>query len=153
VNTDEKRNKKREKLIVYQDDSIIVWEASNMKECILIARDYHICTAKIGGGNLYPRYRLRFHSTFFFIRFKQITSGLDELGYHKMPLHFIIIDAQKNNIFQWGYTDNKENYKKYATPEEIVELFPSIKVLFDKSIIKNKPLSEDEKPVLNLQLE
>lgn len=152
MTTEQKREVKRRKLIVYQDDDIIVWEASNMKECILIARDYHVCTAKIG-GNLYPRYRLRFHSTFFFIRFKHLTNELDKFGYLKSPLHFVIIDAQKDNIFQWGYTDNKENFKKYATPQEIIKQFPKFQMLFESGIIKNKPLKEEEKTVLNLQLE
>lgn len=152
MTTEEKRNKKRERLIVYQDDNIVVWKASNTKECILIARDYHICTTKIG-GNLYPRYRLRFHSTFFFIKFKHSSTAVDSSGYFLDPLHFIIIDAQKNNVFQWGYTNNKENIKKYTTEKEIVEMFPKIKPLFDHNIVKNDPLKEEELPTLNLQLE
>jgi len=153
MDNQDKKYKKKEKLIVYENNDIIVWEASCLSDCITIASDYNLCTTKIGGGNLYPRYRLRFHSTFFFVRFKNLTKELDKNNYYKNPLHFIIVDAQKNNLFEWGFTDNVRNFRKYITKEKLSEKFTEFKILFDKDIIKNKPLQEEEKLTLNLQLE
>lgn len=137
-------NPNKEKLVVYENNDIVAWKAHSADDCIAIASDYKLPMSKIGNENLYSKYRLRFHSTFFFIRFKNYSDTVDVFDHFVNPLHFILIDAQRNNVFQWGFTDRVTFLMKYTTKETLVKKFPLLEILFQQNIIINNPLRDNE---------
>lgn len=141
-------NPNKQELIVYENNKIIVWKAYNAIDCIAIAGDYNLPMSKTGTENLYSKYRIRFHSTFFFIKFKNYSDSIDIFNHFTNPMHFILIDAQRNNVFQWGFTDRVTFLMKYITKEALIKKFPLLEILFQESIIINNPLTNNEKASL-----
>lgn len=60
----------KERLKVYEDDNIIIHKASHQGETVLLGQGYAFCISRKEGGNMYLIYRLKFASTFYFVKFK-----------------------------------------------------------------------------------
>lgn len=129
--------KSKEELIVYQNNDIVVWKANKALDCVAIAGNYNLPITKAGTKNLYSKYRFRYHSTFYFVRFKNATNKLNNHNHFINPLHFIVIDAQRNNKLCLGFTDQITVFIKYVTEQQLISKFPELIALVENNIIKN----------------
>jgi len=138
----------KDDLKVYEDAEVIVYKSTNTGQSIILSDNgyYSFCVSRPSGGNLWTGYRLRAASTFYFVRFKENTSEKDDRGMFKDPSHYIVIDAQTDDRYQWTWADNgsQGHGTDDITEEEIVEAFPDLSKPFSNGIFKNDPLLESE---------
>lgn len=120
---------------IFSNDNVDVYEAENKIDCYILGKGYPFCISKENNG-MWQSYRDSYSSNFYFI--------FDKTRKNNDPLHLVVVDVRKNNNIK--LTDVKNTTGHISVFEENVEgYFDYLKSLnVEKSIFKEKPLSELE---------
>lgn len=140
---------------VYIDNNVEIYLATDIKTACKyghkLGQSYPFCISRVGSGNMFPGYRMRNQSTFYFCKFKNRSSDIKD-GKYVDPSHMVVLDVSGYNNLQWTWADNggQGHGTKNTNWEEVLNTLPELKIPYKKDIFKNVNLSDQENQKLKL---